>query len=76
MEQAAEVAQAIRHAYWKERQIVEGSGAIGIAALMSGRVRPEGPVAVLLTGCNPDMCLHHRIVSGEDVDVAAGKDTG
>lgn len=67
-----EIAQAIRHAYWQERQIVEGSGAAGIAALLSGKVRPSGPTAVLLSGGNIDMELHHRIISGEDVDVAAG----
>ncbi|PWE32593.1 hypothetical protein DDZ14_09365 [Maritimibacter sp. 55A14] len=76
MDQAVEIAQAIRHTCWEERQIVGGSGAVGIAAPMSGRVRPEGSVAVLLTGCNLDMRLHHRIVSGEDVDAAAGKETG
>lgn len=64
-----EIAEAIRHAYWHESQIVEGSGAVGIAALLAGRVRPDGPVAVLLSGGNIDMNLHHRIVSGENVDV-------
>ena len=67
----AEIAAAIRHAYWHEQQIVEGSGAVGIAALLSGKVRPDGPTAVLLSGGNIDMTLHHRIVSGEDVDVTA-----
>ena len=65
----AEIAQAVRHAYWKESQIVEGSGAVTIAALLSGKVRPEGETLALLSGCNIDMSLHHRIISGEDVDV-------
>ncbi|MGI9335049.1 MAG: hydroxyectoine utilization dehydratase EutB [Gammaproteobacteria bacterium] len=63
-----EIATAIRHGYWIERQIVEGSGAVGIAALLSGKTRPAGPTAVLLSGGNIDMQVHHRIVSGEDVD--------
>lgn len=67
-----EIAQAIRHAYWQECQIVEGSGAAGIAALLSGKVRPSGPTAILLSGGNIDMELHHRIISGEDVDVTGG----
>ena len=65
----AEIAQAIRHAYWSENQIVEGSGSVTLAALLSGKVRPKGPAVALLSGCNIDMALHHRIISGEDVDV-------
>lgn len=67
----AEIAQAIRHAYWHEHQLIEGSGSVGIAALLTGKVRPKGPTALLLSGGNIDMGLHHRIVSGEDVDVTA-----
>jgi threonine dehydratase len=67
----AEIAAGIRHAYWQEHQIIEGSGAVGIAALLAGKVRPKGLTAVLLSGGNIDMGLHHRIVSGEDVDVTA-----
>jgi threonine dehydratase len=65
----AEIAAAVRHAYWQERQIIEGSGSVGIAALLSGKVKPGGPTVVLLSGGNIDMQLHHRIISGEDVDV-------
>ena len=64
-----EIAEAIRHAYWQERQIIEGSGAVGIAALLSGRVVAEGPTVVLLSGGNIDMALHQRIISGKNVDV-------
>ena len=67
----AQIAQAIRHAYRNEQQTVEGSGAVGIAALLSGRVTDSGVTAVILSGCNIDTNLHHRIVSGEDVDVTA-----
>lgn len=66
-----EIAAGIRHAYFEERQIVEGSGAVGIAALLSRKVAPQGPTMVLLSGGNIDMAMHHRIVSGETVDVAA-----
>ena len=50
---------------------MEGSGAVGIGALLTGKVAPEGPTMVLLSGGNIDMGLHHRIISGETVDVAA-----
>lgn len=64
-----EIARAIRHAYWTENQIVEGSGAVTMAALLSGKVQPRGPALALVSGCNIDMALHHRIISGEDVDI-------
>lgn len=65
----AEIAAAIRHGYWKESQILEGSGSVGMAALLSGRLRPTGPTVVLLSGGNIDLSLHYRIISGEDVEV-------
>ena len=65
-----EIAEAIRHAYWKEGQIVEGAGAVSIAALLSGKLRLSGPVLALLSGGNIDRRLHHRIISGENVDVS------
>ena len=64
-----EIAEAIRHAYWSERQILEGSGSVGIAALLSGKVALQPPVAIIASGGNIDMKLHHRIISGENVDV-------
>lgn len=72
----AQIAAAVRHCYWSERQIVEGSGAVGVAALLSGRVRPTGPTVALLSGGNIDMTQHHRIISGEDIDVEAETEAG
>jgi threonine dehydratase len=40
-----------------------------MAALLSGKLKPTGPTVVLLSGGNIDAGLHHRIISGEDVDV-------
>ncbi|SMP35445.1 hydroxyectoine utilization dehydratase EutB [Roseibium denhamense] len=65
-----EIAEGIRHAYWQERQVIEGGAAVGIAALLNGDLKPEGPVVMLLSGCNIDMSLHHRIIGGENVDLA------
>ena len=62
-----EIAAGIRHAYAQEREIVEGAGAVGIAALLAGKVRVSGPTVVLLSGRNIDMGLHRRIVCGEPV---------
>ena len=67
----AEIAAATRHAYWQERQIIEGSGSVGIAALLAGKIKDPGRCVALISGQNIDMQLHHRIISGEDVDVTA-----
>ncbi|AGS24474.1 hydroxyectoine utilization dehydratase EutB [Rhizobium etli] len=58
-----EIAAGIRHAYLKEREIIEGSGAVGVAALLARKVAGvSGPIAVVVSGCNIDMELHHRII--------------
>lgn len=69
-----EIAAGIRHLYWRERQIVEGAGAVGVAALLADKVRLPGPTVALLSGGNIDMKQHYRVISGEDVDVAAEAD--
>ena len=66
-----EIAAAMRHCYWSERQIVEGSGAVGVAAVLGGHVQPRGKTVILICGGNVDMAQHHRVISGEDVDVLA-----
>jgi threonine dehydratase len=60
-----QIADAIRHAYWREQQIIEGSGAVGIAALRAGLVERPGVTAVVLSGGNIDMALHSRLVHDE-----------
>ncbi len=66
-----EIADGIRHAYWREQEVVEGAGAVGIAALVAGKVRPGGVTVALVSGRNIDMRLHHRLISGENVDLEA-----
>ena len=60
-----EIADGIRHAYFEEQAIVEGGGAVGIAALLAGKVEPGEKTVVLLSGRNIDMQLHRKIVSRE-----------
>ncbi|SHN84719.1 hydroxyectoine utilization dehydratase EutB [Bradyrhizobium erythrophlei] len=61
----SEIAAGIRHAYEKEREIVEGAGAVGIAALLARKVTGfSGPVAIVLSGRNIDMDLHRHIING------------
>ncbi len=51
------VAQAILMLIERAKFVVEGAGALGIAAIMSGRYRPSGPTAVVLSGGNIDINL-------------------
>ena len=62
-----EIAAGIRHAYEQEREIVEGAGAVGIAALLAGKVRVNGPVVVLLSGRNIDMNTHRKIICSDAI---------
>ena len=62
----AEIAGAIRHAYFKEKQIIEGGAAVGIAAILAGKLKLNGPSVVLISGCNIDMNLHKAILDGAD----------
>lgn len=53
VEEAA-VAPAIRHLYRREGLVAEGSGAVGVAALLEGLIPAEGPTAVIISGGNID----------------------
>jgi threonine dehydratase len=59
-----EIAAGIVHAYAEEREIVEGAGAVGIAALLAGKIVAEGPIVILMSGRNIDMALHRRVICG------------
>lgn len=63
-----EIARGIRHAYDQEREVIEGAGAVGIGALLSGKVRPVGPTVLLLSGRNIDMARHRAIVCGQPLE--------
>jgi threonine dehydratase len=49
-----DIAQAIVLLTERTKLVVEGAGAVGIAALMEGKVAGSGPVAVVLSGGNID----------------------
>lgn len=66
-----EIAAGIRHAYEQEREIVEGAGAVGIAAVLAGEVRASGPTVLVLSGRNIDMTLHRKIICGEAIAESA-----
>lgn len=62
-----EIAAGIRHAAREEGEIVEGAGAVGIAAILSGKVQLSGTTAIILSGRNIDPEMHRKIVEGKIV---------
>ena len=47
----------------RSKLLVEGAGAVGLAALLAGEIRPPaGPVVVILSGGNLDVALLGRLV--------------
>jgi threonine dehydratase len=58
-----EIAGAMAVLYRHEGQTVEGGGAVGAAALLSGAVVPEGDTVVVISGGNVDPDVHARVVA-------------
>jgi threonine dehydratase len=57
----AEVAAAMRHLAREHGLVVEGSGAVALAAVLSGRA---GPGVVIVTGRNIDLGLYAEVLAG------------
>lgn len=45
---------AVKFLFYRMKMVVEPSGALGVAALVSGRVQPRGRVGVIISGGNID----------------------
>ena len=58
----AQVEDAIRFAWKQHRLVVEPGAAVGLAALIAGKVAPIDDTIVILSGGNVDPALHARIV--------------
>lgn len=58
----AEVEEAIRFAWDSHGLVVEPGGAVGLAALLSGKVDAPAGTVVVLSGGNIDPALHAQIV--------------
>jgi threonine dehydratase len=62
----AQVADAMRFAWEKHGLVVEPGGAVGLAALLAGKVEPGEGTVVLLSGGNVDLALHARIIGEKE----------
>ncbi len=63
----AVIRSAISWAYYHLGQVVEGAGAVGIAALMQGKVTTNGKVMVMVTGGNIDERTLDAILDGSPI---------
>jgi threonine dehydratase len=59
----AEVADAIRLAWAEHNLVVEPGAAVGLAALLAGKIPPMEDTVVVLSGGNVDPALHARIIA-------------
>ena len=58
----SEIAQAIVALLERSKQVVEPAGAVGVAALMSKKVKPKGKTVVVLSGGNIDPLLLQKVI--------------
>jgi threonine dehydratase len=58
-----EVEDAIRFAWKNHQLIVEPGAAVGLAALLAGKIKPLEDSVIVLSGGNIDPALHARIIA-------------
>ena len=49
--------ETLKWAMYRTKLVIEPTGALGLAALVSGKIQPRGPVAVVISGGNLDFSL-------------------
>jgi len=59
----AEVAEAMRFAWKRHGLVVEPGGAVGLAALLTGKLAPLDETVVVLSGGNVDPALHAEVIA-------------
>ena len=64
-----EIYRAMQVLFFEDRIVAEGACVVGLAALLSGKVRVDGPTGTVITGRNLDMAQFLRVVSGQDVQL-------
>lgn len=64
-----EIAAGIRHAAMIEGMTIEGAGAVGIAALLAGKIRSDGSTVIIVSGGNIDPAVHRAIVDAQETGV-------
>lgn len=63
-----EIYRGMQALYYEDRIVCEGGSAVGVAALLAGKLPLlSGPTAALITGRNLDMNMHADIMQGRDI---------
>jgi threonine dehydratase len=50
----AAIIEAVKFLFYRMKMVVEPSGALGVAALLSGRIEPRSRVGIIISGGNVD----------------------
>ena len=58
-----DIARALLVLLERAKQVVEPAGAVGVAAILAGKVAPTGPTVAILSGGNIDPLLLQRVVA-------------
>ena len=48
---------SLKYTMYRTKLVIEPTGALGIAALIAGKIKPRGPVAIVVSGGNLDFSL-------------------
>ncbi|RKT32186.1 threonine dehydratase [Roseovarius halotolerans] len=64
-----EIYHAMQVLYYEDRIVAEGACVVGMAAVLSGRIKLDGPTATIVTGRNLDMPTFTRVVTGQHVQL-------
>jgi len=56
------IIEAVKFLFYRMKLVVEPSGALGLAALLSGTVKPSGRIGVILSGGNIDAATMQQIL--------------
>ncbi|WP_156759318.1 threonine ammonia-lyase [Microbacterium karelineae] len=58
-----DIARALLSLLERAKQVVEPAGAVGVAAILAGKIRAHGKTAVILSGGNIDPLLMQRVIA-------------
>ena len=58
------IVEAVRHCFYRQKIVVEPSGVLGLAAIISGAVQSAGRIGVILSGGNIDGSTMAKILNG------------
>jgi threonine dehydratase len=62
-----DIRNAMQLLYFEDNIVAEGAAAVGLAAVLSRKVKLRGPTATIISGRNVDMTVFRAIMAGEDV---------